>query len=147
MLTSKRRLKTDISNESANATEVILERFQGDIIFDSHSISSSDFRKWMTTLDEGFGRAPITFSKCWIPHHRARIITPSNEFVIEFCFSCDEMQTTTSNRVYIPNDWVGSSKNLFSVYGISDKAPTHEEVTAYRQQQIDFAEQDAAPNR
>ncbi|MFD2158025.1 hypothetical protein ACFSW8_03835 [Rubritalea tangerina] len=57
------------------------------------------------------------------------------------------MQTTTSNRVYIPNDWVGSSKNLFSVYGISDKAPTHEEVTAYRQQQIDFAEQDAAPNR
>lgn len=137
----KQRFVSSLKGEAEFSTEINLEIYEGKMMLDSAVISKSDFTSWVDSLQPSSGRVSMTFTKCWVPHHRIRFKTDSGESRVEICFSCDEMWTNSMGRRHIPKEWAQSFRELFEAKGIQSSAPTPDEYFQYLERMINETEQ------
>ncbi len=89
------------------------------------------FLTWVAALPPD-GSVSGRFSKCWDPHHSIRFTMADGAVAeLEICFICNEFETEVAGRRKIPEDWREPFRELFRMHGITDKAPTEEEIARH----------------
>ena len=123
--TAKTEIKTDLREHAETVEVIYLERFGGDNL-ERKVISKDDFLPWLESLPASSGRATISITMCWRPHHRVLFQQSDGDEELTICFDCDEMRSLGSKRSHIPKGWVKPFRHLFTSHGIPDIHPDAE---------------------
>ena len=142
--TGKMRYASVLRGSAEDAKDIILERYYSSTVLQTARISNDAFMPFLDQLPKGLGRLPYTVSKCWIPHHRIKFDS-NTENNVEICFTCNEVWTQATGRRKIPEDWRQPLRAMFAAYDISDAAPDAKEEIRFLDAMIEEAEQGVAP--
>jgi hypothetical protein len=138
--TGKIRFASALRESADKAKDVVLERYYSGTVIQTARISNQTFRSWLDQLPKGLGRLSHTNSKCWIPHHRIKFDS-NTENNVEICFTCNEIWTQATGRRKIPEDWRQPLRAMFAASDISDSAPDWKEESRFLDEMIEEAEQ------
>ena len=138
----KIRFMPILEQKVEHSEEVVLERFYGDTVIQSASLSKEEFKALMDQLPGGLGRMPSSNTKCWVPHHRIKF-RGSKEDMVEICFTCNELWTAESGRRKIPEDWRQPLRAIYTASNIPDSAPSYEEYNKFQEAMFEAEEENA----